>query len=65
MEVALMPGTRKKCATPCPHKDDIGGGKFCKLNKEFDGKPPCPKPQDKIEKRKILRELWQGLNEDR
>lgn len=56
-----MTGTRKECNTPCQHKDDIGGGKFCKFNKEFEnGKPPCPKLPNKLDERGKLKEFWKN-----
>ena len=60
-----MSGTRKKCTTPCPNKDDIGGGQFCKFKKEFDGTPPCPKPPNKGDARAKLKDFWKDLNESR
>ena len=56
-----MAGPRPKCLIPCLHKDVIGGGQFCKFDKEFEnGKPPCPlvKPS-KMDARAKLKEYWQ------
>ncbi|MCL1916061.1 MAG: hypothetical protein FWG17_05080 [Desulfovibrionaceae bacterium] len=60
-----MAGTRSKCPIPCQHKDVIGGGQFCKFNKEFEnGKSPCPlvKPSKMTAKAK-LKEFWREMNE--
>ena len=67
MEVSLMAGMRTKCPVPCPHKDDIGGGHFCKFNRKFEnGRSPCPlvKPS-KMDARAKLKEFWQEKNESK